>query len=126
MDISDITAADLQDDIIAPINIEEYREQMTKRLKDVGYMKIVAGYVSSVFQGFESYLRTEVDPVEDDNKLVLDEYKSSFISYELEPGSYTFKDISEALFNNLQLEYPAPSIAIVIEIDDITRKNNWL
>ena len=72
LDISDITAADLQDDIIAPNNIEENREQETNRMKDVGYMNTVAGCVSSVFQDFESYLRTEVDLVEDDCKLVLD------------------------------------------------------
>ena len=85
-------------------------------------MNIVAGYVSSVFQDFESYLRTEVDLVEDDIKLVLDEYNSSFITYELEPGIYTFRDISEALFNILQPEYPEPGNAIVIEFDDNTRK----
>ena len=32
--ITNITATDLQDDIIAPINIKEYREQVTKRMKD--------------------------------------------------------------------------------------------
>ena len=99
MDISDSTTTDLQDDIIAPIIFEEYRKQVTKRMKDVGFLKIVAGYVSSVFLGFESYLRTEVDLVEDDIKLSLDEYNSSFITYKLEPGNDTFKDISEALFN---------------------------
>ena len=122
LDISDITAVDLQDDLIAPIIIEEYKEQVTKRMKNEQYMNIVAGYVSSVFQDFESYLRTEVDLAEDDIKLVLDEYNSSFITYELEPGIYTFKDISEALFNILQPEYPEPSNAIVIGFDDITRK----
>ena len=35
LDISDITATDLQDDIIGPIFIEEYREQVTKRLKTI-------------------------------------------------------------------------------------------
>ena len=60
--------------------------------------------------------------VEDDVKLVLDEYNSSFITYELEPGIYTFKDISEALFNILQSEYPGPSNVINIEYDDITGK----
>ena len=74
MDILDITAVYLQDDLIGPIIIEEYREQVTKRMKDDKYMKILAGYVSSVFQDFESFLRTEVDLVEDDFKLVLDEY----------------------------------------------------
>ena len=122
LDISDITAADLQDDIIAPIIIEEYKKQVTKRMEDGGYMKILAGYVSSVFQDFESFLRTEVDLVQDDVKLVLDEYNSSFITYELHQGIYTFKDISEALFNILQSEYPGPSNVIDIEYDDIARK----
>ena len=122
LDISDITAADLQDDLIAPVIIEEYKEQVTKRMKNEQYMNIVAGYVSSVFQDFESYLRAEVDLIEDDTKLVLDEYNSSFITYELQPSLYTLKDISEALFNILQTEYPGPSNVIVIEYDDITTK----
>ena len=122
LDISDITAADLQDDIIGPIIIEEYRDQVTKRIKDGEYMNIVAGCVVSVFQHFESFLRTQIDLIEDDVKLVLDEYNSSFITYELEPGIYTFKDISEALFNILQTEYPGPSNVIDIEYDDITMK----
>ena len=122
LDIEDITAEDLQDDIIAPIIIEEYKKQVTKRMKDDGYMNIVADYVRSVFQDFESYLRTEVDLVEDDIKLVLDEYNSNFITCELDPGIYTFKDISEALFNILQTEYPGSSNVIIIEYDDITEK----
>ena len=69
-----------------------------------------------------TYLRTEVDLIADDIKLALDEYNSSFITYELQPGIYTFKDISEALFTILQTEYPGPSNVIVIEFDDITRK----
>ena len=120
--ISEITATDLQDGIIGPIIIEEYREQVTKRMKDGQYMKILAIYTSSVFQDFESFLRTQIDLVQDDIKLVLDEYNSSFITYELDPGIYTFKDISEALFNILQSEYPGPSNVIDIEYDDITMK----
>ena len=54
--------------------------------------------------------------------MVLDEYNSNFITYELEPGIYTFKDISEALFKILQSEYPGPSNVIIIEYDDITGK----
>ena len=89
MDISDITAADLQDDIIAPIIIEEYKEQVTKRMNDEQYMNTLAIYTSSVFQDFESFLRTQIDLVEDDIELVLEEYNSSFITYELESGIYT-------------------------------------
>ena len=122
LDIEDITAADLQDDIIAPINIKEYNEQVTKRMNDDGYMDILARYTSSVFQDFESFLRTQIDLVEDDIKLVLDEYNSSFITCELDPGIYTFKDISEALFNILQSDCPGDCNVIVIEYDDINMK----
>ena len=68
LDISDITATDLQDDIIAPIIIGEYGEQITKRMKDGQYMNTLSSYTSSVFQDFESYLRIEVDLVEDNIK----------------------------------------------------------
>ena len=122
LDIENITATDLQDDLIGPIIIEEYRKQVTKRMKDDKYMKILARYVSSVFQDFESFLRTEVDLVQDDVKLVLDEYNSSFITYELDPGNYTFKDISEALLKILQPEHEGYHNTIDIEFDDITKK----
>ena len=126
LDIEDITAEDLQDDIIGPIIIEEYREEVTKRMKDGGYMNIIARYTNSVFQDFESFLRTRIDLVEGDIKLVLDEYNSSCITYDLEPGIYTFKDISEALFSILQSDCPGDCNVIVIEYDDINMKLNWM
>ena len=70
LDISDITAVDLQDDIIGPSIIDEYREQVTKRMKDDKYMEILARYTRSVFHDFESYLRTEDDLVDDDVRFV--------------------------------------------------------
>ena len=91
-------------------------------MKNEQYMNIVAGYVSSVFKDFERYLKTEVDLIEVDIKLVLDEYKSCFLTYELQPGLYIFKGISKALFNILQTEYPGPSNIIALEFDDNTRK----
>ena len=86
LEITDITATDLQDDITVPIIIEDYRNQVTKRKKDDKFMRILSIYVSSVFQNFESFLRREVDLVEDDNRFVLDEYNSSFITSEIEPS----------------------------------------
>ena len=91
-------------------------------MKNEQYMNFVAGYVISVFQDFEGYLRTEIDLVEDDVRLVLDEYNSSFITYELQPGIYTFKDVSQALLNFLQSEDPGPSNVIDIEYDGVTMK----
>ena len=104
LDISDITATDLQDEIVGPTNIKEYRKQLTKRIKDDKSMRILAIYIKSSSQDFESFRRTDVDLVEDDIKLVSDEYRSCFITNELQPGFYTFEDISEGLFNNLQPE----------------------
>ena len=54
--------------------------------------------------------------------MVLDEYNSSFITCELDPGIYTFKDISEALFNILQSDCPGDCNVFVIEYDDINMK----
>ena len=122
LDISDITDTDLQDVLIGPIIIEQYKKPVAKRMKEDNYMYILSGYSSSIFQDFESYLRTEVDLVENDVRLVLDEYNSSFITYEISPGIYTFKDISEVLLNFLQSEYKGDFNKIVIEFDDITRK----
>ena len=54
LDISDITAAGLQDDILGPVIFEEYREQVTKRMENVRYMNILSGYPRSVFQDSEN------------------------------------------------------------------------
>ena len=121
MGITDITATDLQDNIIAPIIIKEYKEQVTKRMEDGQYMNILSIHTSSVFQDFESFLRTQIDLIED-IKLVLDKYNSSFITYESQPCDYRFKDISEAP----QSEYPGANIVIVIQFDDFTRKTKLI
>ena len=120
MDFSVITATDLQHEIIGPIIIEEYKEQVTKRMKDEQYMLILAIYIDSIFQNFESFLRLEVGPVEDDFRLVLEEYTSSFSTYEIDPGIYTSKDISEVLLEILQSEYDGYHNAIDNEFYDIT------
>ena len=60
-------------------------------MNDGQYMNISAIYTSSVFQDFESFLRTQIDLVESDINLVLDEYNSSFVTYEIDPGIYTLK-----------------------------------
>ena len=79
-------------------------------------------YFDSELQDFESFLRTEIDLVKNDSRLVLDDYKSNFITCELEPGIYIFKDLSEALFNILQQESEEFNNTVVIDFDDITKK----
>ena len=91
-------------------------------MNDEQYLNILAIYTRSVFQDFESFLRSQIDLIEDDIKLVLNEHNSNFNNYELEPGIYTFKDISEALLKINPPEYGGHHKAIDIEYDDITMK----
>ena len=58
-ELTDITAADSKRDITAPNILKKYREQTTKRMKDGKYKRILAIFVSSMFQDFESFLRTK-------------------------------------------------------------------
>ena len=51
-EIPNITASDLQDEIMGPIINKEYREQVTERMEDVGQKNILAGYHSSFFSRF--------------------------------------------------------------------------
>ena len=53
-------------------------------------MVLLAGFTSSIIQDSESYLRTDVDLVEDDIRLVFVEYVSNFLTHELPPSSYIF------------------------------------
>ena len=51
-------------------------------MKGDKYLLNLAMYINSIFQDLESFLRTEIDLVEDDVRLVLDGYNSSFTTYE--------------------------------------------
>ena len=69
--ISDITATDLQDEIIAAVIDKKYREQVTKRKEISDYKPILSIYVGSLVQDFERLLRKEIDLVKDDSRLAL-------------------------------------------------------
>ena len=89
-------------------------------------MKILSIYTSSVFQDFESFLRSQIDLVEDDIKLVLEEYNSNFVTYKLEPGIYSYKDIAEAVFYILQSEYPQSAAKFLLDSMILPEKLNYL
>ena len=75
----------------------------------------------SIFQDFDRFLRTEIDLVEDDVRLVLDESSSNFITYEIKPGIYIFRDLSEVLTKNSQLGFDGFSNS-----NNIDRKNTTM
>ena len=60
--------------------MEDYRKEVSKRMKNDKYMDLLTGQTDFIFQDIESYSRTEVVLVEDKISLVLDEYSSNFIT----------------------------------------------
>ena len=56
------------------------------------------GFARSPIRDFESFLRTLVGLDEDNIQLILKQYYSFFITYELSPGIYTMKDFLEGSY----------------------------
>ena len=79
---SNIAPQDLLYERIGPISIEEYRKTFLEKKLD-GCLKLLALLKSSIFEDFESLLRTEFDLIEDGISSILDEYYSilSLVKY---------------------------------------------
>ena len=79
------------------------------------------GYARSLFRDLEKYLRIVVGLDEDDIQLILRQNNANFVTYELDPGIYTFEDLQEAVYplgdheGTLQIEY-----------DDINKKTKLI
>ena len=84
-------------------------------------MIILLGYSRSRFRDFESYLRIVVGLPEEDIQLILKEYHSHFITYELTPGIYSIQDISDTIHT-----FSGHMETIQIEYDDISMKTKIL
>ena len=71
------------------------------------------GFTRSPLWDLESNLRIVVGPIEDDISYFSKQYNSVFITYELSPGIYSIKDISEVVNKmeaTLQIEYDDTSM----------------
>ena len=62
-------------------------------------------------------MRIRVDLDEEDIQLILKEYNSHFVTYELSPGIYTIRDISDAIHT-----FSGHSEDIEIRYNDISMK----
>ena len=58
LDVSNINDDDLSDGEIGDIIVEEYRKIYLEKSREDGFTILLNGYLESVFQDFESYLRT--------------------------------------------------------------------
>ena len=117
LNISAITPYHLQHETIAPLIIKTFQELKLEKTSTDGYYILLMNYFGSPFRDFESYLRLVVGLDEDDIQLILKQYNSNFVTYEISPGIYTFKDISEAIY-----KIAGERGSLKIEYDDISMK----
>ena len=112
-----ITREHLLDDETASRIIDEYHKLSQEKRNSDGYTILLLNYSRSQFRDFETYLRIRVGLGEKDIQLILKEYNSHFTTYELSPGIYTIKDISDVVQT-----FIGHSDIIEIEYNDISMK----
>ena len=115
--IPHITREHLLDDETASRITDEYHKLSHEKKNTDGYTILLLNYSRSQFRDFESYLRIRVGLDEEDIQLILKEYNSHFITYQLSPGIYTIQDISDAIHT-----FSGHSDIIEIEYNDISMK----
>ena len=109
--ISYITRYHLQHEKIRPLSIEAYMKLELERSSADCFIITIMGYARSSFRVFESYFRIVIASDDDDIRLISKHSISHFITYELSPGIYSNKDISEAVYTmgdhggTLKIEY---------------------
>ena len=120
LDVSHITDDHLNEEILGPRISDEFIKLSNEKKNSDGYMILLFGYSASSFRDFERYLRLVIGLDEEDIQLILKEYNSHFITYELTPGIYTIQDISDAIQTfsgheeTIQLEYDNISMRATI------------
>ena len=115
--IPHITRDHLLDDETASRIIDEYHKLSQEKKYSDGYTILLLNYSRSKFRDFESYLRIGVGLDEKDFQLILKDCNSHFITYQLSPGIYTIKDISDVVQT-----FSGHSDIIEIEYNDISMK----
>ena len=119
--ISAITPYHLQHETIAPLIIKTFQELKLEKTSTDGYYILLIIYFGSPFRDFESYLRLVVGLDEDDIQLILKQYNSNFVTYQIPIGIYTFKDIAEAIY-----KIGGERGSVRIEYDDISMKTKLI
>ena len=113
--LKEIAAEHLQADILGPHSIKLYKKLKSEKSSTDAYLILLANYVKSTFRDFESYLRIVICLDEDDIHLVLNQFISIFVTYEIPPGVYTTKEIIYTIAERRTLR---------IESNDVTMKTN--
>ena len=117
LNISNITDAHLEDDKLGPQIADTYWKLRSDKSSHDGYIILLMGYARSPFRDFESYLRIVIGLEEDNIRLILKQYNEKFVTYGLEPGNYSIKDIQKAVHPLGDHEG-----TLKIEYDDLNKK----
>ena len=127
LNIPHITREHLLDDETTSRIFDEYHKLSQEKKNTDGYTILLLNFSKSQFRDFESFLRIRVGLDEKDIQLILKEYNSLFITYELSPSIYTIKVISDVV-----QFFSGHSDIIEIEYNDISMKtkiilkyNDW-
>ena len=116
LDLSDITSKHLQDDIIGPRVISAYKKLETEKRQTEGFYILLMCYARSLSRDIERYLRIVIGLDEGDFQLILKQYFSKSVTYEILTGIYTITDISEVVYTmgdhegTHQIEYDVVSL----------------
>ena len=121
LNISHISQEHLEDEIIARRIFDDFTKLSHEKRNSDGYMILLLHYSRSLFRDFESYLRIVVGLDEEAIQLLLKQYNSHFITYELTPGICTIQDISDAVHT-----FSGHMEIIQIEYDDISMKRKYI
>ena len=111
LDVSINSPEHLQDKLIGPRIFKAYKKLKSENISTDGYLMLLMGYARSPTGDFESYLRNVIGLDEDVIQLFFKQCNSNFVTYEIAPGIYSIKFISEVVYTmgdhegTLQIEY---------------------
>ena len=118
LNISHITNEHLDDEILGPRIIDDIIKLSNEKKNTDGYMMLLLAYARSPFRDFETYLRIVVRLDEEDFQVILKEFNSHFITYELPPGIYSIQETLDTIHT-----FSGHMETIQIEYDDISMKS---
>ena len=105
------------DEKIGPRCFEAYKKLRLKKSNTDGYIILSMGYAQCPFRDFESSHRIVVSSDEEYIQLILKQYNSNFVTYDLSPGIYTIEGIADVVYTMGDHEG-----SLQIAYDDITMK----
>ena len=84
--------------------IKTYRELSIEKSQTDGYYNLLIVFTQSSFRDFESYLRFSSPLDENDFQLLLKQYNSQLIQYEISPSPYSNEDIPEVFSKGFKID----------------------